>query len=108
MIIIQIEKMEIGYGIFTLRNRTRAKSKEQARNLRRCILLGANSEGNHNVANSLAASIAGKILKLSNESIRNSLTTFQAVEHRFPVRRGGLHPGEFHPALRQPVSHQAQ
>ena len=38
--------------------------------------------GNHNVANSLAASIAGKILKISNEGIRNSLTTFQAVEHR--------------------------
>jgi len=38
--------------------------------------------GNHNVANSLAASIAGKILKISNESIRNSLTTFQVVEHR--------------------------
>ena len=38
--------------------------------------------GNHNVANSLAASIAGKIIKISNESIRNSLTTFQAVEHR--------------------------
>lgn len=38
--------------------------------------------GNHNVANSLAASIAGKILKIGNESIRNSLTTFQAVEHR--------------------------
>ena len=38
--------------------------------------------GNHNIANRLAASIAGKILKISNESIRNSLTTFQAVEHR--------------------------
>jgi UDP-N-acetylmuramoylalanine--D-glutamate ligase len=38
--------------------------------------------GNHNVANSLAASIASKILKISNESIRNSLMTFQAVEHR--------------------------
>lgn len=38
--------------------------------------------GNHNIANSLAASIAGKILKISNESIRNSLMTFQAVEHR--------------------------
>ena len=38
--------------------------------------------GNHNIANSLPASIAGKILKISNESIRNSLTTFQAVEHR--------------------------
>lgn len=38
--------------------------------------------GNHNVANSLAASIASKILKISNENIRNSLMTFQAVEHR--------------------------
>ncbi|WP_209388698.1 UDP-N-acetylmuramoyl-L-alanine--D-glutamate ligase [Chryseobacterium sp. RR2-3-20] len=38
--------------------------------------------GNHNVANSLAASIAGKILQINNESIRNSLMTFQAVEHR--------------------------
>lgn len=38
--------------------------------------------GNHNVANSLAASIAGKLLNISNENIRNSLMTFQAVEHR--------------------------
>lgn len=38
--------------------------------------------GNHNIANSLAASIASKILNISNDSIRNSLMTFQAVEHR--------------------------
>ncbi|MFB9120568.1 UDP-N-acetylmuramoyl-L-alanine--D-glutamate ligase [Bergeyella porcorum] len=38
--------------------------------------------GKHNVANSLAASIAGKLLNISNESIRKSLMTFQAVEHR--------------------------
>lgn len=38
--------------------------------------------GKHNVANSLAASIAGKLLNISNESIRNSLMTFQAVAHR--------------------------
>jgi UDP-N-acetylmuramoyl-L-alanine--D-glutamate ligase len=38
--------------------------------------------GKHNVTNSLAASIAGKLLNISNESIRNSLMTFQAVEHR--------------------------
>ncbi len=38
--------------------------------------------GNHNIANSLAASIAGKILEISNENIRNSLMTFQTVEHR--------------------------
>lgn len=39
-------------------------------------------KGKHNVANSLAASIASKILKISNEKIRNSLMIFQAVEHR--------------------------
>ena len=38
--------------------------------------------GNHNIANSLAASIAGKILNISDQSIKNSLMTFQAVEHR--------------------------
>ena len=38
--------------------------------------------GNHNIANSLAASIASKILHISNENIRNSLMTFQAVQHR--------------------------
>ncbi|MDP2452938.1 MULTISPECIES: UDP-N-acetylmuramoyl-L-alanine--D-glutamate ligase [unclassified Kaistella] len=38
--------------------------------------------GNHNIANSLAASIASKILNISNESIRTALMTFQAVEHR--------------------------
>ncbi len=43
---------------------------------------GINIKGSHNVANSLAASIASKLLNISNESIRNSLMTFQAVEHR--------------------------
>ncbi|WP_027376900.1 UDP-N-acetylmuramoyl-L-alanine--D-glutamate ligase [Kaistella palustris] len=38
--------------------------------------------GNHNIANSLAASIAGKILQINNERIRSALMTFQAVEHR--------------------------
>lgn len=38
--------------------------------------------GKHNVANSLAASLASKILQISNEKIRSSLMTFQAVEHR--------------------------
>lgn len=38
--------------------------------------------GKHNVANSLAASIAGKLFNISNENIRNSLMTFQAVPHR--------------------------
>ncbi len=38
--------------------------------------------GNHNIANSLAASLAGKILHISNERIRTALMSFQSVEHR--------------------------
>lgn len=38
--------------------------------------------GKHNVYNSMAAAIAGKVMDIDNEVIRNSLSTFQAVEHR--------------------------
>lgn len=39
-------------------------------------------KGRHNVYNSMAAAITGKVMKISNETIRQSLTTFQGVEHR--------------------------
>ncbi len=39
-------------------------------------------EGRHNVYNSMAAAITGKIMKVANETIRKSLTTFEGVEHR--------------------------
>jgi UDP-N-acetylmuramoylalanine--D-glutamate ligase len=38
--------------------------------------------GRHNVYNSMAAAIAGKVMDIDNEVIRNSLSSFQAVEHR--------------------------
>ncbi len=38
--------------------------------------------GRHNVYNSMAAAIAGKVMNIDNESIRASLSSFQAVEHR--------------------------
>lgn len=38
--------------------------------------------GKHNIYNSLAAAITGKIMNITNEVIRESLTTFKAVEHR--------------------------
>ncbi len=38
--------------------------------------------GKHNVYNSMAAAIAGKVMNISNEDIRRALSTFQAVEHR--------------------------
>lgn len=39
-------------------------------------------EGKHNIYNSMAAAITGKVMHISNEAIRNALTTFQSVEHR--------------------------
>ena len=38
--------------------------------------------GKHNIYNSMAAAIAGKVMDIDNECIRRSLSTFQAVEHR--------------------------
>ena len=38
--------------------------------------------GKHNIYNSLAAAITGKIMKITNEVIRESLASFKAVEHR--------------------------
>ena len=39
-------------------------------------------QGKHNVYNSMAAGIAAKILGVSNDILRQSLTNFQGVEHR--------------------------
>ena len=38
--------------------------------------------GKHNVYNSMAAAIAGKVMDIDNDNIRRSLSSFQAVEHR--------------------------
>lgn len=39
-------------------------------------------KGRHNVYNSMAAALAGKVLKIRKEVIRESLADFQGVEHR--------------------------
>ena len=39
-------------------------------------------KGRHNVYNSMAAAITGKIMNITNETIRRSLTSFEGVEHR--------------------------
>jgi len=39
-------------------------------------------QGKHNVYNSMAAGIAAKILGVSNDILRQSLTNFKGVEHR--------------------------
>lgn len=39
-------------------------------------------KGKHNAYNSMAAGIAGKVVKIKNEKIRECLTDFKGVEHR--------------------------
>ncbi len=39
-------------------------------------------KGRHNIYNSMAAAITGKIMHIDNDSIRHSLSSFQGVEHR--------------------------
>ncbi len=39
-------------------------------------------QGKHNVSNSMAAGIAAKLLNVRKESLKNSLLSFDAVEHR--------------------------
>lgn len=39
-------------------------------------------KGRHNIFNSMAAAIAGKVLNIRKDVIRESLTDFQGVEHR--------------------------
>lgn len=39
-------------------------------------------QGRHNTYNSMAAGLAGMVLKIRNEKIRESLSDFQGVEHR--------------------------
>lgn len=39
-------------------------------------------KGRHNIYNSMAAAIAGKVLNIRKETIRESLSDFQGVEHR--------------------------
>lgn len=39
-------------------------------------------QGKHNVYNSMAAAITGKIMNITNSTIREALTTFKGVEHR--------------------------
>ena len=39
-------------------------------------------KGKHNIYNSMAAAITGKIMNITNDVIRRSLATFQNIEHR--------------------------
>lgn len=59
-----------------------------ANNLMHMIIDDLSLKGKHNAYNSMAAAIAGHVLKIRKETIRESLSDFQGVEHRLePVLR---------------------
>ena len=51
-------------------------------------------QGKHNIYNSLAATIASRVLEISNDVLRDSLSDFQNVEHRLE-RAGNVNGVEF-------------
>lgn len=73
------QKSEVAQGAFVQGDRMIVRYKEQECDMYlQELALG----GKHNVYNSMAAAIAAKVMDIDNEAIRNSLATFQAVEHR--------------------------
>lgn len=73
------QKKEVRQGAFVKDDRMIVRvGDDQCDMFIRELALG----GRHNVYNSMAAAIAGKVMNIDNENIRRSLSTFQAVEHR--------------------------
>ena len=66
-------------GACLLRNKIVAKYNDSDFEM---LLKDLALSGLHNVYNSMAAAVAGKILEISNAVIRNSLMGFKGVEHR--------------------------
>ena len=73
------QKEEVKQGAFVQDDRIIVRYKEDECDM---FLQELALGGRHNVYNSMAAAIAAKVMDIDNESIRNGLSTFQAVEHR--------------------------
>ena len=73
------QKEEVKQGAFVKDEKMVVRYKEQECDM---FLQELALGGRHNVYNSMAAAIAAKVMDIDNESIRNGLSTFQAVEHR--------------------------
>ena len=73
------QKTEVSQGAFLKEDRMVVRYKEDECDM---FLQELALGGRHNVYNSMAAAIAAKVMDIDNESIRNGLSTFQAVEHR--------------------------
>lgn len=78
------QNKELSKGAYTLENTIKIYTKNRF-NMHQSDL-GLN--GKHNTYNSMAAALAANVFDIKNESIRDSLTDFQGVEHRMePVAK---------------------
>lgn len=73
----QINKMS--EGAWTEDNKMHVLYKDESYQM---FLNELSLQGKHNVYNSMAAAITGKILNIKNEVLRESLMSFKGVEHR--------------------------
>jgi UDP-N-acetylmuramoylalanine--D-glutamate ligase len=70
---------EVAQGAFVEHDKLRARYRNSEFSM---LLQELSLQGRHNVYNSMAAAVAGQVLKIKNEVIRESLMTFKGVEHR--------------------------
>ena len=73
------QQREVVEGAFTLDNKLTIRYNEDEYTIPTEEL---SLRGRHNIYNSMAAAIAGKIMNITNEVIRRSLATFNNIEHR--------------------------
>jgi UDP-N-acetylmuramoylalanine--D-glutamate ligase len=73
---------EVAQGAFVEHDRLRARYRNGEFSM---LLQELSLQGRHNIYNSMAAAVAGQVLKIKNEVIRESLTTFKGVEHRLEI-----------------------
>lgn len=73
------QNREVEQGAFTLKNKLTVRYCEEEYSIPTEEL---SLRGRHNIYNSMAAAITGKIMNITNEVIRRSLATFANIEHR--------------------------
>ncbi|MDR2361764.1 MAG: UDP-N-acetylmuramoyl-L-alanine--D-glutamate ligase [Prevotellaceae bacterium] len=73
----QIER--VPQGAYAINDRLQAHYREEEFSM---MIAELALQGKHNIYNSMAAAVAGQVLSVRNEVIRESLATFCGVEHR--------------------------
>ncbi|MDR0729824.1 MAG: UDP-N-acetylmuramoyl-L-alanine--D-glutamate ligase [Prevotellaceae bacterium] len=70
---------QVPQGAYVINERLQAHYREEEFSM---MITELALQGKHNIYNSMAAAVAGQVLNVRNEVIRESLATFRGVEHR--------------------------